>query len=90
MWKRCKKIQSRCERKTFMTPMLEDVKAAAIALSPEDRCELMNFLEGCTVEDLHAILGAWVIESERRFMQIQSGAIDGVSLDNVFAQRKNV
>ncbi len=73
-----------------MSAILEDVKAAAIQLSPTERSELIDFLEDASFEDSNAIRAAWESESRRRFAEIESDGVVGVSADDVFRHRKSV
>ena len=73
-----------------MSAILEDVKAAAIMLSPAERCELINFLEDASYDEMKSIRDAWEAESRRRFAEIASGAVVGVSVEEVFRHRKSV
>ena len=73
-----------------MSAILEDVKAAAIMLSPTERCELINFLEDVSFDEMSSIRDAWEAESRRRFAEIESGAVVGVPLEEVFCHRKSV
>ena len=62
-----------------MSAILENVKAAAIQLSPAEQSELIDFLE-----DSNSIRAAWESESRRRFAEMESGGVVGVSVDDVF------
>ena len=73
-----------------MSTILEDVKAAAIMLSPADRCELINFLEAVSFDETNSIRDAWEAESRRRFVEIESGTVTGVPINEVFRHRKSV
>ena len=73
-----------------MSAILEDVKAAAIMLSPTERCELINFLEDVSFDEMNSIRDAWEAESRRRFAEIESGIVTGVPLEEVFCHRKSV
>ena len=73
-----------------MSAILEDVKAAAIMLSPTERCELINFLEDVSFDEMTSIRGAWEAESRRRFAEIESGVVTGVAVEDVFRHRKSV
>ena len=73
-----------------MSAILEDVKAAAIMLSPTERCELINFLEDVSFDEMNSIRSAWEAESRRRFAEIESGIVTGVPLEEVFCHRKSV
>ena len=73
-----------------MSAILEDVKAAAIMLSPTERCELINFLEDVSFDEMNSIRSAWEAESRRRFAEIESGVVTGVAVEDVFRPRKSV
>ena len=73
-----------------MSAILEDVKAAAIMLSPTERCELINFLEDVSFDEMNSIRDAWEAESRRRFAEIESGIVTGVAVEDVFRHRKSV
>lgn len=73
-----------------MSAILEDVKAAAIMLSPTERCELINFLEDVSFDEMSSIRDAWEAESRRRFAEIESGVVTGVAVEDVFRPRKSV
>ncbi len=73
-----------------MSAILEDVKAAAIQLSPSERSELIDFLEEATFEDSHSIRAAWESESHLRLAEMESGVIAGVPIDDIFRHRKSV
>jgi Putative addiction module component len=73
-----------------MSPILQDVKAAAIQLSPAERSELIEFLKEASFEDNNSIRAAWEFESRQRFAEMESGGVAGVSIDDVFRHRKSV
>jgi len=73
-----------------MSAILEDVKSAAIQLSLAERSELIHFLEMTPFEDNNSIRSAWESESSRRFAEMESDGVAGVSVDDVFRHRKSM
>jgi putative addiction module component (TIGR02574 family) len=71
-----------------MAMMLQEIKEAAIKLTPIERVELMDYLAELPGTDLDD--AAWQAEIRRRVAEIESGVAIGVPLEDVFRYRKSV
>ena len=72
-----------------MSAILEGVKAAALVLSTKERCELIDFLEDISIDEMNSIRREWQLESQRRLMELESRTVTGVPLENVFRHRQS-
>jgi putative addiction module component (TIGR02574 family) len=70
-----------------MTAKAEQLKAALIALTPEDRAELARFLvQSLDEEDEQGVEAAWDEELKRRAVEIESGRVVGEPAENVLRE----
>ena len=71
----------------LMTAKAEQLKAALIALTPEDRAELARFLvQSLDEEDEQGVEAAWDEELKRRAVEIESGRVVGEPAENVLRE----
>ena len=65
---------------------ITEIKAKVRALSPEDKAQLMRELiaelDGAAEAD---VARAWIEEAKRRHQELESGALEGVAGERVFA-----
>jgi putative addiction module component (TIGR02574 family) len=72
-----------------MALSVADIEKDALALSPEDRARLvvclLESLEASTdsAEDVEKL---WLVEAERRFQELRTGAVKGIPAEKVFAE----
>jgi putative addiction module component (TIGR02574 family) len=71
-----------------MSETAERIKGEIMALSPEDRAELIRFLLSSPDEGPAdpAVEAAWDAELDRRVNDIESGKVVGVPAEQVFAE----
>ena len=71
-----------------MALSVADIEKNALALSPEDKARLVV----CLLESLDASTDSaeeveklWLLEAERRFQELRTGAVKGIPAEKVFA-----
>ena len=65
-----------------------EIKAAALALQPEERAELMDELAASFDEP--AIEEAWLDEARRRIAELDQGKVRPVAAEEVFARGRKI
>lgn len=65
-----------------------EIKAAALALLPEERAELMDELAASF--DEQAIEGAWLDEVRQRLAELDQGKVKPVFAEEVFAKARTI
>jgi putative addiction module component (TIGR02574 family) len=72
-----------------MAPSVADIEKAALTLTPEDRARLvlciLESLES-TTDSAEEIEKLWLLEAERRFQELRTGAVEGIPAEKVFAE----
>jgi len=72
-----------------MALSVADIEKDALALSPEDRALLvvclLESLETST-DSAEEVEKLWLLEAERRFQEIRTGAVQGIPAEKVFAE----
>lgn len=70
-----------------MSPRLQQIKAEALRLPPEERESLagvlVQSLEDASVNEIDA---AWIEEAEQRFQKWRAGKIDGIASEKFFPE----
>ena len=70
-----------------MDVTLEQLEAAALSLSPEERARLAERLLA-SLEDDPEITAAWVAEARRRNEEIEAGRVVPIPAEEVFAKAR--
>jgi putative addiction module component (TIGR02574 family) len=72
-----------------MAPSAADIEKDALAPSPEERARLVM----CLLESLDASTDSaeeveklWLLEAERRFQELRTGAVKGIAAKKVFSE----
>lgn len=72
-----------------MAPSVAEIEKDALTLSPEDRARLvvclLESLENST-DSAEEVEKLWLLEAERRFQEIRTGAVKGIAAEKVFAE----
>ncbi len=72
-----------------MAPSIAEIETAALTLTPEERARLvlrlLDSLESPT-DSAEEIEKLWLVEAERRYKEIRTGAVEGIPADKVFAE----
>ena len=69
-----------------MTDIAEKLKNEVLRLPTEDRAELAYCLIRSLDEDDRDIQAAWELELEKRWREMESGAVVGTPAESVFAE----
>lgn len=75
-----------------MSQSLPEIEKNALQLSAEDRARLavrlLSSLEE-TTESPEEIEKLWIAEAERRFHELRDGVVQGIPVQDVFAELRN-